>query len=1858
MKLFKDINDFNLLAGVDTLSSEIVDGENVPLENSNEQLQNENVILYNTVEIESDTDSNPDITSEVDSACSVYDSSRSYSSSDYSDTHLEHFAQLELENHSSSDNEGGQYLCDHDDCQEYGFCEVGLCDVCISWKLHLENEMDGHDFYDDLEFFEEDCTCTFNMRERVDSTSINRIDEVVLDDTLYNLKSLTPSDVLFNEQDNVYITNYQELEPTVDTPVDITTKEELFTDLIKNAIEKCATGNARVSIKDLVESIFLNGTVPYEFLEEVADFSGHYDENRTPEMVENLFQSMMEDIDLDDPAQEQSGDCKKTKKKGFFSSFTADVANDVLDEVEDKHGIISELKDLLGGFKNTSDKLNDISIDSILQTIAKSQTVGNVARKATKGLLSLVVFSGSVLLYKFEPTHTNMGLMGLSFCAMLYYTNLLGNVANVFTTMGFLRDLTSDTVKEQATSDFVTTGLSFVMGCYFRRWAKVPDMIYSSIAQIGHTRSGFSDIYDMLIKLVENITNYIRVEFLQMNKIRLVGSSLVEVDFFIENVQKIMDLEDSGRFYKTTDNFLRLQTLRNEGNALLKSIHSNGKTSGALLLARNALANICKLIREFQARNVNADGARQEPVGVCLQGGTGVGKSMTMQNICSAFCAETLDDDQFASFQDNRSNWIFNYQVENGFFDGYQPTTHVTYFDEMFQAVDIAGKPESEAMTLLRMINTFEMALHMAKLETKGNIKFHSKLVIGTTNAVKFKLESIIKPEAVIRRMHVKVLVTPKPEYCLDLNEDYWQRSFDFSKIPDAVTVKHQHFFVCNDEGKAIGEPFEFDELMQRIFKEYEKRKKFHLQNCVAYAETQDEYRQARNERLEKVMPVTQEQGITLAMKNKLATHEFAQDLDMFGTQIDTTVQRIVNWFATLTPKEVERRTRVLTDFMEEIYTIESLETFKFIDLLAIFAEDTGVDALDIIKYDLWEKYVNDEILVVIESHGKMTAELPRISYIKLEREGELNGVSFFDELCSKYDEDGIFESVRYLYAEKPWVMTMLTFGSTLLTSVLIQKIVGFFCPTFENVQEESINHSDKLRTPRAKVDLTKGSAALKASLLAKEQAGEYDSNGMNIAKSVMSTNGYFIYLGDSYFGSVMFIMGRIAVMPMHFMRRILRKCKEDNEFINTIVYLRKAPPDKRVERDVELVCIVKDMIEGMEFSEYSISQDFCFVQFPRQINEKRNIVEYFLQESDLTRFEKNIHFTLMDPSMNQVRGLARERTGLTIEDDQGETRTVTHSYAYLATTGEGSCGSVFYILNPVLAKRKIAGIHIAGHSAGWGFSTVLTQEVIKAHLDMFQTPIVDVVESENVVYEQSADFEHTNLVCIGRSRKQLTQGSKTQIVRSELYNKYGFKPLTRPTKTTKFYRDGELVDPVKLALSKYVYPKKYIDEGELKKASSCYYDFLEHVSEIDVERRLFTWEEALDGLPLDPDVGGINLSTSCGFKMKNEDKDFKKILHGLERGSDAYNEAAKELFAKCDATEAMYLKNVRPFFAYIFCLKDERRDHQRVLEGKTRGFSVCEFEYYMIFMRYFGAFFSWMKKNRISNHCAVGVNPYSEEWTRVTHLLSQFDENAQKAKVGAGDYKHFDGSEQEQILLEILDIINRWYDDDFADVRYIAWQEICNSKYVIPALQVMAEMEGSIPSGNPATTYINCMYNEMGFRLSWQSFGLIPSDFSKFVYVLFYGDDNIFTVHPHFRQIINEITLVKAMEKHGLEYTTELKSTATAPFRNLSDVEFIKRSFVYDPESCLWLAPLRLEVVLEIPCWTTRKGGIDITTDNVSASIRELALHPKPVFDEWTKKLIAAYKTFLPFAGPKDPWCTDHSMMRDRVSGSEFYFP
>lgn len=264
---------------------------------------------------------------------------------------------------------------------------------------------------------------------------------------------------------------------------------------------------------------------------------------------------------------------------------------------------------------------------------------------------------------------------------------------------------------------------------------------------------------------------------------------------------------------------------------------------------------------------------------------------------------------------------------------------------------------------------------------------------------------------------------------------------------------------------------------------------------------------------------------------------------------------------------------------------------------------------------------------------------------------------------------------------------------------------------------------------------------------------------------------------------------------------------------------------------------------------------------------------------------------------------------------------------------------------------------------------------------------------------------------------------------------------------------------------------------------------------------------------------------------------------------------------------------------------------------------------------------------------------------------------NFGETKVGAGDYSHFDGSENEQIHLAILDIINRWYDDGESNcrIRYLLWQEIVNSKHVSGDL--VYEWNGGMPSGNPATTIINCMYNEFAFRLCWCRMGLDPFLFSKYVYAIFYGDDNLFSVHPKFRDVFNEISLAKYMKDLGLEYTTELKMAATVPMRNLDEVEFLKRSFVFDKVIRRWIAPLRLDVVLEIPSWTSKTNGLQITVDNIKCSLRELALYDRDTYEIWRNNIVRAFERNVAQSSNCEEFYLSHQEMRRRTFDSDLVF-
>jgi len=117
-----------------------------------------------------------------------------------------------------------------------------------------------------------------------------------------------------------------------------------------------------------------------------------------------------------------------------------------------------------------------------------------------------------------------------------------------------------------------------------------------------------------------------------------------------------------------------------------------------------------------------------------------------------------------------------------------------------------------------------------------------------------------------------------------------------------------------------------------------------------------------------------------------------------------------------------------------------------------------------------------------------------------------------------------------------------------------------------------------------------------------------------------------------------------------------------------------------------------------------------------------------------------------------------------------------------------------------------------------------------------------------------------------------------------------------------------------------------------------------------------------------------------------------------------------------------------------------------------------------------------------------------------------------------------------------------------------------------------------------------------------------------------------------------NQNTISAAMINLNLEYTTENKKQdcIVANYRSLGEVSFLKRNFRFHKEKALFIAPLELRVILEMPYWT-KKGIHEITIqmDNVENALQELSLHPREIFDEWAPHIIRNSQELLDFTPP-----------------------
>jgi hypothetical protein len=202
------------------------------------------------------------------------------------------------------------------------------------------------------------------------------------------------------------------------------------------------------------------------------------------------------------------------------------------------------------------------------------------------------------------------------------------------------------------------------------------------------------------------------------------------------------------------------------------------------------------------------------------------------------------------------------------------------------------------------------------------------------------------------------------------------------------------------------------------------------------------------------------------------------------------------------------------------------------------------------------------------------------------------------------------------------------------------------------------------------------------------------------------------------------------------------------------------------------------------------------------------------------------------------------------------------------------------------------------------------------------------------------------------------------------------------------------------------------------------------------------------------------------------------------------------------------------------------------------------------------------------------------------------------------------------------------------------------------------------LSSGNPLTFLINCLVNIIAMRFCYRKLVTQENTFHKHIVLYVGGDDNIFTTSKEIRSIFNELTIPKAMKEIGFEYTTETKGEALLPFRPLNEIEFLKRTF----RKCLLdgriVAPLRYDVIMEMPLWTrTYDHDGEIIKSNVITALREMSLWSNntqihATVERDAAKLKHDFEITYPFLSPPEGITYSLSYLKGLVKRSDYVYP
>lgn len=681
------------------------------------------------------------------------------------------------------------------------------------------------------------------------------------------------------------------------------------------------------------------------------------------------------------------------------------------------------------------------------------------------------------------------------------------------------------------------------------------------------------------------------------------------------------------------------------------------------------------------------------------------------------------------------------------------------------------------------------------------------------------------------------------------------------------------------------------------------------------------------------------------------------------------------------------------------------------------------------------------------------------------------------------------------------------------------------------------------------------------------------------------------------------------------------------------------------------------------------VTKDLAIMHVPNIVPNCPNMIKYFIKESDdVDRRLKSVAMpvyrrlwnetpVLMSGFTKDVAWDTEESTYCRFGRNFPESVTKIHGHKYGLQTENGDCGSPLVLLDKNF-DRKILGIHVAGDDKGCGRSAVLTQESLMTMNDLLDKrhpryqitplPLHSVVAKGLMDLPPRVPAARNMVPTVGIKaqsdvpRLQFETSIKPCLRDDDGKSLTGFESVRKPSiMKVSDIRNGVDFNPTRKNpmenVSKYDCPIYNVPLDDL-------YVIRDYM--IEKYKNTFNRHKGFGVTSFDVAVNGderdyydtINMKTSAGypFCLDPSKHDGKKFLFNIN--DDGYKPIYDMKDTLLDAVALKWSCLTQGIHSESFtyeCMKDELLKPKKIDSVATRLFSILGTDGIICSRKLTLDFCVQIMENREHLGPQVGINMDSIEADLFYQKHASFSNIA-----FCCDYSAFDSTQHPCFLDNSADIISGCDDTDAPPPDNLSWDQIKLARRTL--FQEMYQrmsicgrkvkmIQNGLASGVSVTAIVNSIVNEQYLRYSWIALARIhepemvsQEDFDENVLGSYYGDDNVISIKEKVKEWFNLRTIANFLKTFGINMTDAKKNPLemTEPYEPVSQIQFLKRTFIVDSKTRFVHAPLEWNSIEERVLWTHVNLGVDEIAVNVRTSLHDAYHHGQDKFDDLHRRL------------------------------------